>query len=40
MAGGCARRPLAIGKYAAGSWKIEHRSEDGALLHEDRFTVR
>jgi Protein of unknown function (DUF2914)/Tetratricopeptide repeat len=25
---------------SAGSWKIELRSEDGALLHEDRFTVR
>ena len=25
---------------SAGSWKIELRSEDGTLLHEDRFTVR
>ena len=25
---------------SAGSWRIELRSEDGALLHEERFTVR
>ena len=25
---------------SAGSWRIEIRSEDGALLHEERFTVR
>ena len=25
---------------SAGSWRVELRSEDGALLHEERFTVR
>jgi hypothetical protein len=25
---------------SAGSWRVEVRSEDGALLHEERFTVR
>ena len=25
---------------SAGSWRVEIRSEDGALLHEERFTVR
>ena len=23
-----------------GDWKVELRSEDGVLLHEERFTVR
>jgi hypothetical protein len=25
---------------STGKWRIELRSEDGALLHEERFTVR
>src|SRR4030095_15958565 len=25
---------------SAGSWRVELRSEDGTLLHEERFTVR
>ena len=25
---------------ASGEWKVELRTEDGALLHEERFTVR
>jgi hypothetical protein len=25
---------------SAGSWRVEVRSEDGALLHVERFTVR
>jgi hypothetical protein len=25
---------------SAGHWRVEVRSDDGALLHEERFTVR
>jgi hypothetical protein len=25
---------------SAGNWRVELRSEDGALLHQERFTVR
>jgi DUF2914 family protein/tetratricopeptide repeat protein len=31
---------LTMDRESAGSWRIELRSEDGALLHEERFTVR
>ena len=31
---------LTMDSESAGSWRIELRSENGALLHEERFTVR
>ena len=29
-----------IGRELAGDWRVELRSDDGTVLHEERFTVR
>jgi len=37
---GSGYRTYSRGTVTTGEWRVELRSQDGALLHEERFTVR